>query len=84
MAGFSVQELCLDAAHRGRHVAAAAVQRMIDLLPAGPGDVLWGTIHPSNLPSLRNALSVGRVHVGAYTWVTPSGLPGMREGAKAV
>ena len=84
MAGFSVQELCLDAAHRGRHVAAAAVQRMVDLLPAGPGDVLWGTIHPSNLPSLRNALSVGRVHVGGYTWVTPSGLPGMREGAKSV
>ena len=41
--------------------------------------------HPSsNLPSLRNALSVGRVHVGGYTWVTPSGLPGMREGAKSV
>ena len=77
MAGFSVQELCLDAAHRGRHVAAAAVQRLIDALPARPGDVLWGTIDPNNLPSLRNALSVGRVHVGGYTWITPAGLPGM-------
>jgi hypothetical protein len=77
MAGFSVQELCLDSAHRGRHVAAAAVQRMVDELPAGPGDVLWGTIHPSNIPSLRNALSIGRVHVGGYAWVTPAGLPGM-------
>jgi len=77
MAGFSVQELCLDAAHRGRNMAAGTVQRLTDELPARPGDVLWGTIHPSNLPSLRNALSVGRVHVGGYAWVTPAGLPGM-------
>lgn len=77
MAGFSVQELCLDAAHRGRHVAAATVQRLVDELPARAGDVLWGTIHPGNVPSLRNALSVGRVRVGGYVWVTPSGLSGM-------
>jgi hypothetical protein len=78
MAGFSVQELCLDADHRGRHVAAATVQRLIDELPARTGDALWGTIHPSNLPSLRNALSVGRIHVGGYAWATPAGLPGMQ------
>ena len=81
MAGFSVQELCLDAAHRGRHVAAAAVQRLIDEVPARGGDVLLGTIKPSNVPSLRNALSVGRVHVGGYAWVTPSGLAGMPQTA---
>lgn len=77
MAGFSVQELCLDGAHRGRHVAAAAVQRLVDELPAGDDDVLWGTIHPENVPSLRNALSVGRVIVGGYVWVTPIALAGM-------
>jgi L-amino acid N-acyltransferase YncA len=77
MTGFSVQELCLDATHRGRHVAAAAMQRLVDELPAGDDDVLWGTIHPGNLPSLRNALSVGRVVVGGYVWVTPRGLPGI-------
>jgi hypothetical protein len=77
MSGFSVQELCLGGAHRGRHVAAAAVQRLVDELPARDDDVLWGTIHPENVPSLRNALSVGRVVVGGYVWVTPSGLPGM-------
>jgi hypothetical protein len=81
MAGFSMQELCLDADHRGRHVAAAAVQRLVDELPAGEGDVLWGTIHPGNVPSLRNALSLGRVKAGGYVWVTPSGLPGMPETA---
>ena len=81
MAGFSVQELCLDAAQRGRPGAAAAVPRLIGEVPARGGDVLWGTIHPSNVPSLRNALSVGRVHVGGYAWVTPSGLAGMPQTA---
>jgi L-amino acid N-acyltransferase YncA len=79
MAGFSVQELCLDGAHRGRHVAAAALQRLVDELPARDDDVLWGTIHPENVPSLRNALSVGRVIVGGYVWVTPIALPGMDQ-----
>jgi hypothetical protein len=79
MTGFSVQELCLDAAHRGRHLAPASVQRLVDELPAGPGDVLWGTIHPANAPSLRNVLSIGRTLVGGYVWVTPAGLPGMRS-----
>jgi hypothetical protein len=77
MSGFSVQELCLDGTHRGRHIAAAVVQRLVDELPTRDGDVLWGTIHPENTPSLRNALAVGRVVVGGYVWVTPSGLPGM-------
>jgi len=78
MAGFSVQELCLGAGHRGRHVASAVVQRLVEELPANPTDVLWGTVHPDNTPSLRNALSVGRVIVGGYVWVTPAGWPGMR------
>jgi hypothetical protein len=79
MSGFSVQELCLDGAHRGRHVAAGAVQRLVDALPALDDDVLWGTIHPANAPSLRNALSLGRVVVGGYVWITPAGLPGMEQ-----
>jgi L-amino acid N-acyltransferase YncA len=77
MTGFSVQEVCLDAHHRGRRLAPAVVQRLVDALPAGPGDVLWGTIEPRNAPSLRNALSVGREVVGSYVWVTPAGWKGM-------
>jgi L-amino acid N-acyltransferase YncA len=77
MTGFSVQELCLDSAHRGRRLAPATVQHVVDLLPARAGDVLWGTIDPDNQRSLRNALSLGRVAVGGYVWVTPRGLPGM-------
>ena len=78
MTGFSVQEICLDAAHRGRRLAPAVVQHLADELPARPDDVLWGTIHPANEPSLRNALSIGRSVVGGYVWVAPAGLPGMR------
>jgi hypothetical protein len=77
MSGFGVEELCLDSAWRGRGLAAGAVQRLVDALPADDGDVLWGTIHPDNAPSLRNALSIGRQVVGGYVWVTPGGLPGM-------
>ena len=77
MSGFSVEELCLDSDRRGRGLAAGVLQRLVDELPADDGDVLWGTIHPDNAPSLRNSLSVGREVVGGYAWVTPVGLPGM-------
>jgi hypothetical protein len=75
--GFSVQELCLDRVHRGRRFAPAVVQRLVDELPARAGDVLWGTIHPANTPSLRSALSIGRRPIGGFVWVTPAGWPGM-------
>ena len=77
LSGFSVEELCLAAGSRGRGLAAGVLQRLADELPAEDGDVLWGTIHPDNAPSLRNSVSVGREVVGGYTWVTPAGLPGM-------
>jgi hypothetical protein len=53
------------------------LQRLVDDLPAEDGDTLWGTIHPGNTPSLRNATSIGRRLVGGYVWVTPAELPGM-------
>jgi L-amino acid N-acyltransferase YncA len=77
MSGFCVQELCLDAAFRGKGLAARAVHSLAQQLPAEPGDALWGTIHPDNLPSLRQALSLGREIVGGYVWVTPVDHPGM-------
>lgn len=82
MRGFSVHEICLDPRHRGRRLAPPTVQRLVDQLPADDGDVLWGTIHPANVPSLRNALSIGRVLVGGYVWVTPSGWAGMPSTAR--
>ncbi len=77
MSGFCVQEICLDRRHLGRRLAPAVLQHLLDALPAGEGDVLWGTIHPDNAPSLRNSMSIGREVVGGYVWVTPAGLPGM-------
>jgi len=77
MSGFCVQEIVLDSAHQGRRLAPAVLQRLVDALPAEDGDVLWGTIHPDNAPSLGNAMSIGRRLVGGYVWVTPVDLPGM-------
>lgn len=78
MSGLSVQELCVGAAYRGQGLAGAILRRLPAHLPAEADDVLWGTIHPQNAPSLRNARSFGSVPVGGYVWVTPSELPGMR------
>jgi L-amino acid N-acyltransferase YncA len=77
MTGFVVQEIVLDDAHRGHRLAAAVLQRLLAELPAGPGDTLWGTIHPDNQPSLRNAASIGREIVGGFVWLTPQGLTGL-------
>jgi L-amino acid N-acyltransferase YncA len=77
MTGFVVQEIALDRAHRGQSIGPAVLQRLVDRLPDRGSDVLWGSIHPDNVSSMRNARRVGRRPVGAYVWVTPPGLPGM-------
>jgi L-amino acid N-acyltransferase YncA len=77
MRGYSVQEICLDDRYRGRRLAAGVMQHLLERLPAEAGDVLWGTIHPQNMPSLHNARSIGREPVGGYAWITPAALPGM-------
>jgi L-amino acid N-acyltransferase YncA len=81
MRGFSVQEICLASAHRGRRRAPAVLQRLVDALPDQDGDVLWGTIDPANAASLNNARAIGRRVVGGLVWITPRGLPGMRPGS---
>lgn len=78
LCGFSVQEICLDAEHRGRGVGRQALQDLARVLPTAHGsEVLWGHIHPENTASLKNAVSVGREIVGGHVWVTPEGYPGM-------
>jgi L-amino acid N-acyltransferase YncA len=77
MTGFVVQDIVLGGAHRGRRLAPALLQRLLGELPANVGDALWGSIHPDNQPSLRNARSVGREIVGGYVWITPQGLTGL-------
>lgn len=77
MTGFVVQEIVLDHAHRGCRLAPAVLQRLVAEAPADAGDTLWGSIHPDNQPSLRNARSIGREIVGGYVWLTPRGLAGL-------
>lgn len=77
--GFCMQEIVLDAAHRGQQLGVAALQRLCRELPDAPHDVLWGHIHPGNVPSLRNAQESGRNVVAAHTWLTPLGYDGMPE-----
>lgn len=77
MCGFSVEELALDAEHREKGLGPVVLQRLLRKLPAHDGDALWGTIHRDNIPSLRNALRVGREIVGANMWITPAGWSGM-------
>ncbi|GAB3188087.1 GNAT family N-acetyltransferase [Nesterenkonia suensis] len=78
LSGHLVQEICLDEEHRGRGYGPAVLQRLCEQLPhPEPGTVLWGSIHPENVPSLRNAYAVGRITVGGQIWVAPPGLAGM-------
>ena len=71
--GFSVEELCLDAPFRRRGLGNAVlrhgIKNLLKLPQVNPQDILWGTIHADNLPSLRNAQGVGRTVVGSYIWV---------------
>lgn len=73
MRGFQVYEFLLDDYARGRGLAPAAMQLLCDVLPANPGDTLWGTIHAGNGPSIGNALAVGREKVAAFVWVARRG-----------
>ena len=71
--GFSVEELCLDTSFRrqglGNAVLRHGIKNILKLSQVNPQDMLWGTIHADNLPSLRNAQGVGRTVVGSYIWV---------------
>lgn len=75
--GFCMQEIALNAAHRGQSIGVAALQHLVRALDAKPYDLLWGHIHPSNIPSLRNAQSSGRKILTSHAWITPRGYPGM-------
>ncbi|MEZ6185433.1 MAG: hypothetical protein R3F62_10535 [Planctomycetota bacterium] len=67
--GFCVVEELLDAPLRGQGRAAALQRALIDALPAEEDDVLWGTIHGINAPSLRTARRVGREVVEGWWFV---------------
>ena len=70
VAGWSgqvMQELFVAADARGRGLATALQRALIDAL--SPEDVLLGTIHAANAPSLATALRCGRAVVATYWWI---------------
>ena len=77
LTGFCMQEIVLDSAYRGQQIGVATLQRLCRELPSAANDVLWGHIHPDNVPSLRNAQQSGRKVVTAHVWLTPTGYAGM-------
>ncbi len=70
LAGFEVVELFLSPEAQGRGAAPALQRALIGQLPGG--EVLFGTIHGTNTPSLRTALRCGRRVIETW-WFIPLG-----------
>ena len=72
LSGFLVREEILRQEYRGKKLAPVAMNQFIHELPASDGDLLFGTIHSMNTPSLKTAQAVGREVVSAFVFVTLS------------
>lgn len=70
--GWMMHEECLGAEHRGQGFGLDLQRALLERLEGEPG-VLWGTIHSSNVPSLRTAQRHGRKIVQTHYWLLPSG-----------
>ena len=69
--GWCVVESLMYESHRGRGLAAPMHRAAYALLPAQPGDFVWGTIDPANGASLATARSLGRRVLGGEWWISP-------------
>jgi len=61
---FLVVEEVIYKKFRGRGFAPAAQRKIIDIIIAGSQEMIFGTIHPQNLASLKTALKNDRVLLG--------------------
>lgn len=66
LSGFCVIEELLVSAFRGQRLAPAVQRHLIEHLPASGDDMLFGTIHYENKPSLRTAMRTGRRPTGMF------------------
>ncbi len=73
--GWVMHEECLAADFRGRGLGLDLQRAVLEHVDAARG-VLWGTIHASNLPSLRTAQRHGRSIVQSHYFLAPSGRAG--------
>jgi GNAT superfamily N-acetyltransferase len=69
--GFTVGEIVLSKAFRGRGFGAAVHRRFAQALEsiAQPDDALIGEIHSRNAQAIRSAVSSGREDIGGYAWL---------------
>ncbi|ANE44821.1 hypothetical protein SU48_06485 [Deinococcus puniceus] len=65
---YSLQELILASACRGRGYGAALTTLLAQALPQGDR-VLLGTIHADNRGARQAALQAGRVDIGGWSWL---------------
>lgn len=70
LTGFTVEELILDHAVRGRGYGSALSTVLARELPADGDTWLLGTIHADNVTAYRSALAAGRADVGGEVLVT--------------
>lgn len=72
LAGWCIQEEVLVGRWRGQGLGAALQRHLIERLAPRQHALVHGTIHDTNVPSLRTALRVGRRSLWRYTFL---GLP---------
>lgn len=65
---YSVQELILSSACRGRGYGAALTTLLAQALPES-GRVLLGTVHADNRGARQAALQAGRTDIGGWSWL---------------
>lgn len=70
--GWVMHEECLGAEFRGRGLGLDLQRALVERL-GGEQGLLWGTIHASNLPSIRTAQRHGRKIVQTHYWLLPAG-----------
>ncbi|MFK7907230.1 MAG: N-acetyltransferase family protein [Chitinophagales bacterium] len=68
LAGYEVYEEYLLAEFRGKGLAPAVQRHLIERLPSTANEMLYGTIHHQNIPSIKTAKRCGRRGVGAYVF----------------
>jgi len=66
MHGYRIVEEIFAEEFRGQRLARALQWRLAEMLPRAGRELLLGTIHPTNVWSVRTATGMGRADVGGY------------------
>jgi len=66
--GYYIVEEFLIENFRGKQFASAVQRHLINKLPFNSNEMLFGTIHYENIPSLRTAMRVDRRPIGMYAF----------------